>query len=137
VATCPQSKTIQDLASRYGLRQCRLEPEYEDCIQCGKCVRICAEQMMAGAIGFAYRGARRKIMSPFRAQSEVCRRCGACLYVCPVCQLRCHGPKPEAALCNGCLNIATACLSWHENAMCFLDPCAACEIAGPFRKENL
>jgi coenzyme F420 hydrogenase subunit beta len=135
VATCPQSKTIQDLASRYGLRQVRLEPEYEDCIQCGKCVRICAEQMMAGAISFAYRGQRRKVMSPFRAQSEICRHCGACLYVCPVCQLRCHGPRPESVLCSGCLDIATACLEWHDNAMCFLDPCVACELAGPLRKE--
>src|SRR3990172_2886365 len=56
VATSPQSKTIQDLASRYGVTRVRLTPEFEDCIQCGKCVRICREQMMAGAIGFAYRG---------------------------------------------------------------------------------
>lgn len=71
VATSPQSKTIQDLASRYGVREVRLEPEHEDCIQCGKCVRMCAEQMMAGAIGFAFRGQQRKVTSPFRPQSEL------------------------------------------------------------------
>ena len=135
VATCPQSKTIQDLASRYGVRKVRLAPEFEDCIQCGKCVRMCSQQMMAGAIGFAFRGPRRKVMSPFRAQSDVCRQCGACLYICPVVELRCHGANPEAALCNGCVNIATACLDYHDHAMCFLDPCAACELAGPFRKD--
>jgi bidirectional [NiFe] hydrogenase diaphorase subunit len=135
VATCPQSKTIQDLASRYGVRRVRLKPEFEDCIQCGKCVRMCNQQMMAGAIGFAYRGPRRKVMSPFHAQSDICRHCGACMYICPVIELRCHGANPETALCNGCLNFAPACLDYHDHAMCFMDPCAACELMGPFRKE--
>lgn len=141
VATCPQSKTIQDLASRYGVRQVRLAPEFEDCIQCGKCVRICKEQMMAGAIGFAYRGPRRKVMSPFSWQSDVCRQCGACLYICPVVELRCHGAQPETTLCSGCLNFAPVCLDYHDHAMCFLDPCVACELArrgglaGPRRQD--
>jgi coenzyme F420 hydrogenase subunit beta len=135
VATCPQSKTVQDLASRYGVTRVRLQPQHEDCIQCGRCVRVCREQMMAGAIGFAYRGARRKVMSPFRPQSDVCRQCGACLYICPVVELRCHGARPESALCGACLNFAPACLNYHDHAMCFLDPCLACELAGPFRQE--
>lgn len=135
VATCPQSKTIQDLASRYGVLRVRLEPEFEDCIQCGKCVRICSEQMMAGAIGFAYRGPRRKVMSPFRLQSDLCRRCGACLHVCPVVELRCHGAQADATLCSGCLNFSPACLAYHDQAMCFLDPCAACELTGPLRQD--
>jgi coenzyme F420 hydrogenase subunit beta len=135
VATSPQSKVIQDLASRYGVTRVRLEPEFEDCIQCGKCVRICKEQMMAGAIGFAYRGPHRKVMSPFRPQSDVCRQCGACLYICPTCELRCHGAKPETTLCSGCLNFSPACLDYHDHAMCFLDPCAACELAGPLRQD--
>ncbi len=135
VATSPQSKTIQDLASRYGVADVRLSPKFEDCLQCGKCVRICNEQMMAGAIGFAYRGPRRKVMSPFHPQSEVCRHCGACLYICPVVELRCHGAQPEITLCSGCLNFAPACLSYHDHAMCFLDPCVACELAGPLCQE--
>jgi coenzyme F420 hydrogenase subunit beta len=135
VATSPQSKTIQDLASRYGVPQVRLAPKFEDCIQCGKCVRICKEQMMAGVIGFAFRGPRRKVMSPFGWQSEVCRHCGACLYICPVCELRCHGAQPETTLCSGCLNFSPACLDYHDHAMCFLDPCAACELAGPLRQD--
>lgn len=135
VATCPQSKTIQDLASRYGVRQVRLQPEFEDCIQCGKCVRMCREQMMAGAIDFAFRGSHRKVMSPFRPQSDLCRHCGACMYICPVVELRCHGAQPETALCSGCLNFSPACLSYHDHAMCFLDPCVACELAGPLRQD--
>ncbi len=135
VATCPQSKTIQDLASRYGLTRVRLDPKFEDCVQCGKCVRICEQQMMAGAIGFAYRGPRRRVMSPFRPQSDLCRQCGACMYICPVCELRCHGPQAETTLCSGCLNFAPACLDYHDHAMCFLDPCVACELAGPLRQD--
>jgi bidirectional [NiFe] hydrogenase diaphorase subunit len=134
VATCPQSKRIQDLASRYGVRRVRLEPEFERCIQCGKCVRMCAEQMRAGAIDFAFRGWRRKVTSPFRPQSEICRQCGACLYICPVAELRCHGARPETTLCSGCINFSPACLEHHDHAMCFLEPCAACELAGPLRR---
>jgi NADH dehydrogenase/NADH:ubiquinone oxidoreductase subunit G len=135
VATCPQSKRIQDLASRHGVRQARLEPKFEDCIQCGLCVRMCREQMMAGAIGFSGRGPRRRVQSPFRWESEVCRHCGACLYICPAVELRCHGTQPETTLCSGCLNFAPACLDYHDHAMCFLDPCAACELAGPLRQD--
>ena len=32
LASCPQSKTIQDLASEYEIRQQRFKQEYEDCI---------------------------------------------------------------------------------------------------------
>jgi coenzyme F420 hydrogenase subunit beta len=135
VATSPQSKVIQDLASRYGVTRVRLEPEFEDCIQCGKCVRICEEQMMAGAIGFAYRGPHRKVMSPFRPQSDLCRQCGACMYICPVCELRCHGAQAETTLCSGCLNFAPSCLDYHDHAMCFMDPCVACELSGPLRQD--
>ncbi|HLE37024.1 MAG TPA: 2Fe-2S iron-sulfur cluster-binding protein [Candidatus Acidoferrales bacterium] len=135
VATCPQSKTIQDLASRYGVTQMRLEPKHETCIQCGLCVRMCAQQMMAGAIGFAKRGARRKVSRPFDMTSELCRQCGACLYVCPVCELRCQGPQAETTLCSGCLNFAPVCFQSYDDAMCFLDPCHACELTGPLRPD--
>jgi bidirectional [NiFe] hydrogenase diaphorase subunit len=135
VATSPQSKRIQDLASALGVRECRYEAAHEDCIQCGLCVRICAEQMMAGAIAFAGRGASRHVARPFDQTSELCRQCGACLYVCPVSELRCQGPGAETALCSGCLNFAPACFRTYDDAMCFLEPCHACELAGPFRAD--
>jgi coenzyme F420 hydrogenase subunit beta len=135
VATCPQSKTLQDLASRYGVRQVRLEAEHEDCIQCGLCVRMCKEQMMAGAIGFAYRGSKRRVARPFDKTSELCRQCGACLYICPVCELRCHGSAAETTLCSGCLNFSAVCFQSYDDAMCFLDPCHACELPGPLRPD--
>lgn len=135
VATAPQSKTLQDLASNYGVRKVRLAPKDEDCIQCGLCVRMCEEQMAAGAIGFAYRGSKRHVSRPFDKTSERCRQCGACLYICPVCELRCQGPQAETTLCNGCLNFAPVCFQSYDDAMCFLDPCHACELPGPFRAD--
>ena len=65
LASCPQSKVIQDLASAYEVRQQRFRQEHEDCILCGLCVRMCAEQMMAKAIGFRGRGERRSVGTPF------------------------------------------------------------------------
>ena len=136
VATCPQSKRIQDMASAMGLRTCRYERKNETCIQCGLCVRTCEQQMMAGAIGFSGRGVNRSVTRPFDMTSELCRQCGACLYVCPVCELRCQGAQAETTLCNGCLNISTVCFQSYDHAMCFLDPCHACEIGGPFRADK-
>src|SRR5512136_3198447 len=71
LASCPQSKIIQDLASAHEVRQQRFRQEQEDCILCGRCVRMCEEQMMARAIGFIGRGERRRIGTPFDARSEV------------------------------------------------------------------
>ena len=135
VATCPQSKRIQDLAAAMGVRQCRYAPKNETCIQCGLCVRMCAQQMMAGAIGFAFRGAHRRVARPFDMTSELCRQCGACLYICPVCELRCHGAAAETTLCSACLNFSPVCFQSYDDAMCFLEPCHACELAGPFRAD--
>jgi NADH dehydrogenase/NADH:ubiquinone oxidoreductase subunit G len=106
LASCPQSKTIQDLASAHQIRRQRFRQENEDCILCGRCVRMCAEQMMAKAIGFRGRGERRSIGTPFDLSSEVCRLCGGCMYVCPACQLRCTYTEPEKAICGGCANLS-------------------------------
>src|SRR5512136_652972 len=89
LASCPQSKIIQDLASAHEIKQQRFRQEHEDCILCGLCVRMCEEQMMAKAIGFRGRGEKRSLGTPFNIKSEECRLCGGCIYVCPACQLRC------------------------------------------------
>ncbi len=67
LASCPQSKTIQDIAAALDVHQQRFRQEHEDCILCGRCVRMCAEQMAAGAIGFTGRGQQRSIGTPFEA----------------------------------------------------------------------
>ncbi|MDT8274081.1 MAG: 2Fe-2S iron-sulfur cluster-binding protein [Desulfomonilia bacterium] len=131
LASCPQSKIIQDLASAHGVSHQRFRQEYEDCIMCGLCVRVCSEQMMAKAIGFRGRGTTRSIGTPFDAQSDVCRLCGACMYICPACQLRCTFNEPEKAVCNACANLQPSCIEqdrFHD-MMCYMDPCVACELA--------
>ena len=130
LASCPQSKVIQDLASKLNVRQQRFRQEFEDCIMCGLCVRMCREQMMAQAIGFRGRGERRSIGTPFDIKSEVCRLCGGCMYVCPACQLRCTYTQPESAVCGGCANLSPPCIDKEQfhDMMCYMDPCVACEI---------
>ena len=130
LASCPQSKTIQDLASAHEVRQQRFRQEYEDCIMCGLCTRMCAEQMMAKAIGFRGRGDKRSIGTPFDIRSEECRLCGGCIYVCPACQLRCTYSEPEKAICGGCANLSPPCVKKEnfDDMMCYMDPCVACEI---------
>jgi coenzyme F420 hydrogenase subunit beta len=130
LASCPQSKIIQDLASAHEVRQQRFKQEYEDCILCGRCVRMCEEQMMAKAIGFSGRGQKRALGTPFDAKSEVCRQCGGCIYVCPACQLRCTFTEPEKAICGGCANLTPPCVEKEafDDMMCYMNPCVACEI---------
>jgi coenzyme F420 hydrogenase subunit beta len=130
LASCPQSKVIQDLASEFHITQQRFRQEYEDCIMCGLCVRMCKEQMMSGAIGFRGRGQKRSIGTPFDITSDVCRQCGGCIYVCPACMLRCTYTEPEKAICGGCANIAIPCVNKDQfkDMMCYMEPCVACEI---------
>ncbi|MBN2362467.1 MAG: (2Fe-2S)-binding protein [Deltaproteobacteria bacterium] len=130
LASCPQSKVIQDLASAHEVRQQRFRQEYENCILCGRCVRMCEEQMMAKAIGFRGRGEQRSIGTPFDVKSEVCRTCGGCMYVCPACQLRCTYNEPERAICGGCANLSPPCIEKEKfkDMMCYMHPCVACEI---------
>ena len=130
LASSPQSKTIQDLASAHNVHQQRFRQEYEDCIMCGLCVRMCKEQMMAGAIGFRGRGEDRSIGTPFDIKSEKCRLCGGCIYICPACQLRCTFTSPDKAICGGCANLSPPCVEKDpfEDMMCYMTPCVACEI---------
>ncbi len=130
LASCPQSKTIQDIAAALGVRQQRFRQEHEDCILCGRCVRMCSEQMMAGAIGFTGRGENRAIGTPFDSSSEVCRLCGGCIYVCPACELRCTYTEPDKAICGGCANLTPPCVDkpQFDDMMCYMQPCVACEI---------
>ncbi len=130
LASCPQSKIIQDIASAHQVRQQRFRQEHEDCILCGLCVRMCKEQMVAHAIGFRGRGEHRSIGTPFDIKSEKCRLCGGCIYVCPACQLRCTYNQPELAICGGCANLSPPCIEKEKfnDMMCYMEPCVACEI---------
>lgn len=126
LSTAPGSKVLQDLASRFGVTQVRFKPRNEECVLCGLCTRICAEQMDARAIGFQQRGHKRTISTPFDMRSEVCRLCGACMYICPACQLRCQGPNAETALCNGCLTMEPTCLEHYDDLQCWMYDAGRC-----------
>jgi len=126
LAMCPSSKTIQDLASSMEVGQVRFKVENSDCVLCGLCVRMCAEQMGAQAIGFVNRGKDRKITTPFDAKSDVCRTCGGCMYICPACELRCQGPDAPGDVCGSCANVLPVCLEDEDKKMCFLEPCGWC-----------
>ncbi len=130
LASCPQSKVVQDLAAEYGLRRQRFKQEHEDCFLCGLCVRMCKEQMMAGAIGFRGRCETRSVGAPFDVKSEACRLCGGCMYVCPACRLRFTYNEPEKAICGGCANLRPPCAEKEafDDMMCYMNPCVACEI---------
>ncbi len=126
IARCPSSKKLQDMASMLELKEVRFKPLNEDCILCGLCVRMCEEQMGAKAIGYAGRGTNRYITTPFDMTSEECRKCGACMYICPACELRCQGPEAKTTLCSGCLNTEPVCTAKYDDAMCFMVPCLSC-----------
>lgn len=140
IAQCPTSKVLQDLAAKMGLERVRFKPKWEDCIYCGLCVRICEEQMMAKAIGFVDRGNKLKITTPFDKASEECRRCGACLYICPACTLRCEGPEPENVLCGRCYNeLQPTCLDFYDNYTCWMGlkgECGTCIREKPEEKKE-
>lgn len=92
---------LQELAVRFGIKKVRFGERKEmlpiddssasivrnpnKCIMCGDCVRMCEEVQGVGAIGFAYRGSKIKVMPVFnRPLGEVdCVNCGQCAAVCP------------------------------------------------------
>jgi bidirectional [NiFe] hydrogenase diaphorase subunit len=126
LSTCPSSKTIQDLASALGVQRVRFKVDHDDCILCGLCVRMCAEQMDARAIGFVNRGGKVQITTPFDRQSEACRHCGACMYICPACQLRCQGPDATGVVCGSCLQPEPTCLEFYPDQMCYMGSAGDC-----------
>lgn len=126
LSVAPNSKVIQDLASKFGVKQVRFKIRNEECILCGLCIRMCAEQMDGRAIGFQNRGYKRKISTPFDIHSEECRLCGGCIYICPACQLRCQGPQADTAVCNACLNMDPTCLDQYDDLQCWMYDAGRC-----------
>ncbi len=126
LSVAPGSKVIQDLASKFGVKQMRFTVRNEECILCGLCVRMCAEQMDGHAIGFQNRGYKKKISTPFDMRSEECRLCGGCMYICPACQLRCQGPDADTAICNGCLTLDPTCLDTYDELQCWMYDAGRC-----------
>jgi len=92
---------LQRLAKKLGVQDVRFENYKEEmpkdfsspsivrdpnkCILCGDCVRMCHEVQGVGVLGFAQRGSKLQITTPFnRDLSETeCVGCGQCRVVCP------------------------------------------------------
>jgi NADH dehydrogenase/NADH:ubiquinone oxidoreductase subunit G len=104
VAQTPNSRAIQDIAVRCGVKEVRYPFRNSDCVLCGRCVRACTELFRARAIGFVGRGKDRHVDSPFGVHSELCKQCGSCVDLCPMTITPCEGPmKPgEEHLCGKC-----------------------------------
>ncbi len=83
LARCPDSRTIIDLAKKYGVEETRFPKKNDDCILCGLCTRVCEERMGVAALSFVNRGSKRKIAVPYDKHSPICIACGACQVVCP------------------------------------------------------
>ncbi len=59
--------------------------DYNLCILCGRCVRVCQDIRGAGAIAFTYRGSQALVGTAFNRslQDSNCQFCGACVDICP------------------------------------------------------
>ncbi len=86
LARYPGVEMLQKMAAEWWVGSADLPVEgdpVEDCILCGRCVRVCREVIGKDAISFAYRGVDRRVSSPFDQKPRDCIGCTACAYVCP------------------------------------------------------
>lgn len=105
LASCPNSKTLQDLAAGMGVNKVRFKIKDRGCILCGLCVRFCKEEMRSGGIGFIGRGTARRVGTAFDITPEECRNCGGCEWICPVCERACLASNLIDGVCGGCQNL--------------------------------
>lgn len=64
--------------------------DYNLCILCGRCVRMCQEVRLANVLAYKYQG-RKSIIGPAFSRTHLeagCEFCGACVSVCPTGTLR-------------------------------------------------
>ena len=86
LSRCPQVPLIREIAAGLGVEENLLPlhgSKEEECILCGRCVRVCREAIGKHAISFTYRGTERRVSTPFGVHSHDCIGCTACSFVCP------------------------------------------------------
>jgi len=128
VSQAPNSRAIQDIAVRCGVKEVRYPFRNSNCVLCGRCVRVCTEIWRAKALGFVGRGNERHIDYPLGDRTESCKHCNSCILLCPMSVTPCDGPmKPgEERLCGKCESK----LSMAETVP---DSCVWCELGKSFQ----
>jgi DNA-binding response OmpR family regulator/NAD-dependent dihydropyrimidine dehydrogenase PreA subunit len=82
-ARSPGVQEIRDYGIKYGIDLYKFDVEPTFCIDCGLCVRYCAEVKKKHAIGFIGRGTERQVMFFPEIASKECAQCGECYSICP------------------------------------------------------
>ncbi|MBE0431826.1 (2Fe-2S)-binding protein [candidate division WOR-3 bacterium] len=153
--SCPKNNEceLQDLARELGIKDIpfefryrNLEPQRNDpffdrdynlCVLCGRCVRVCEEIRHASTLEFHHRGPDTMVGTAFDLPhlESGCQFCGACVDVCPTGALRDRFSRYDrppdrkmrttCLLCNmGCaidLNVAgdkVTCTTPHRSQIC-------------------
>ena len=131
VSEAPNSRAIQDVAVRCGVKEVRYPFRNNDCVLCGRCVRACTGKFGVKALGFVGRGKDRRVESPFDLRSELCNECGRCLDLCPMGMTPCDGPMHpgEERLCGRC----EPKISFAEETPGF---CISCDMGEGFQCER-
>ena len=85
LARSPDAPRLIDLAARHGVFESRFYAGDTDdnCVRCGRCIRVCRERIGPYALCFAQRGYGRTVTTDFERLSEYCIGCGSCAQVCP------------------------------------------------------
>lgn len=128
VAHAPNSRAVQDIAVRCGVKEVRYPFHNENCVLCGRCVRVCSEMWQADALGFIGRGKDRHVDFPFGVKPDFCKTCNTCIDICPMTITPCPGPmkKGQEHLCGGCEGQLTMTAN-------MTDSCVWCELGKGFQ----
>lgn len=127
VAQAPNARAIQDIAIRCGVKNVRYPFKNDDCVLCGRCVRVCDEVWQSKSLGFVGRGQNRHVALPFDTRPEFCKKCNNCIDICPMTITPCAGPmkKGDEAFCGLCESQ----LSMEEDTP---DTCIDCRLGEGF-----
>ena len=127
LAEAPDSKAMQCMAVRCGVKEVRYPFRNKSCVLCGRCVRVCGEMWQANAIGFVGRGKQRHVDFPFGTKPAFCKMCLSCVDECPMTITPCDGPmnRGEEYFCGKCESQ----LSMNETCP---DSCVQCNLGKGF-----